>query len=195
MREGFILFTPKRVKWFKGYFLPLMIGVVMALALKTFVVDAAIVPSASMYPTIPAVNSSHFALIVVNRLSTELGTIHRGEVVTFRWPDDPSEIFVKRVIGLPGDTVKVTEHAVYINGHKLNESNMDIAKSNGPALGTFHVPPGHYFMMGDNRPISFDSRLWVHKYVARSAITGQADFVFYPLGSVGAISQSLSEPK
>lgn len=70
-------------------------------------------------------------------------------------------------------------------------SQTDVAKSNGLHLGTFHVPSGYYFMLGDNRPVSMDSRLWVHKYVARSAIVGQADFVLFPLNKIAVISQSL----
>ena len=185
---------PNKYGWLKDFVLPVGTGVFIAFGIKAFVATAAVVPSASMYPTIPATSPQQFSVITVDKLATEFGSIHRGEVVTFYFPDKPSEIFVKRVVGLPGDTVTVTENAVYINGEKLDESNINIAKSNGTALGTYHVPAGHYFMMGDNRPPSDDSRLWVHKYVARSAIIGEADFVVYPLNKIGVISQSLSSP-
>lgn len=183
-----------KLRWLKDFVLPVGIGVFVAFGLKTFVVSAAVVPSSSMYPTIPALSSTQVSYIGVNKLATEFGPIHRGEVVLFHFPDDPSEIFVKRVVGVPGDTVTVTNDAVYINGKKLNESNMDIAKTNRLGFGTYHVPSGHYFMMGDNRPVSKDSRFWVHKYVARSAIVGQAEFVLYPFNKLDSISQSLSSP-
>ncbi|WP_311794329.1 signal peptidase I [Alicyclobacillus acidiphilus] len=182
-----------RKKWLTDFLIPIVVGVALALALRQWVVSPAQVPSASMYPTIPATSSRDFAYVVVNKLATELRPIHRGEVVVFRWPDDPSQLFVKRVIGLPGDTVTVTENAVYINGKKLNESNPNIAKDNGTALGTWKVPAGHYFMLGDNRPISDDSRLWKHKFVSRSAILGEADVVLYPFSHIGGISQSLTK--
>lgn len=179
----------------RDFVLPIGFALVAALGIRTFVATAAVVPSASMYPTIPATSPRQFSVIAVDKLATEFGSIHRGEVVTFHFPDKPSEIFVKRVVGLPGDMVTVTENAVYINGKRLDESNINIAKSNGTALGTYHVPAGHYFMLGDNRPPSDDSRLWVHKYVARSAIIGRADLVMYPLNKIGTISQSLSSPR
>lgn len=180
-----------KFRWLKDWVMPIVIGVALATGLKTWVVSAAVVPSSSMYPTIPA-TSSHHVYIVVNKLATDFHRkIFRGEVLVFHFPDDPKELFVKRVIGLPGDTVTVTAHAVYINGHKLKETNPDIASYNGTKLGTYHVPEGHYFMLGDNRPISLDSRYWVHKYVTRSAIVGEADFIFAPLGNIGPISQSL----
>ena len=180
------------LRWLKDWAVPIAIGFVVAFGLKTWIASVAMVPSSSMYPTIPA-TSRHHVYIVVNKLETEFGQkIFRGEVVVFHFPDNPKELFVKRVIGLPGDTVKVTAHAVYINGHKLNESNPDIATYNGTKLGTYHVPQGHYFMLGDNRPVSLDSRYWVHKYVARSAIVGEADMIIGPIANIGPISQSLS---
>ncbi|WAH39146.1 signal peptidase I [Alicyclobacillus dauci] len=178
---------------FVSWVLPIVIGVVVALGIKTCVVQANVVPSSSMYPTIPGVSPSNFALILDNKMATEFGQqIYRGEVVVFHFPDDPSKLYVKRVIGLPGDTVKVTANQVYINGKPLNESNPNIARSNGIETGTWKVPAGHYFMLGDNRPPSDDSRMWVHKYVSRSAIVGEAQFVLYPLNKMSSISQSLS---
>lgn len=176
---------------FKSWVLPIAIGVVIAFSLRQWVVSPARVPSASMYPTIPAVSKTDEAVILVDKLATEFHAIHRGEVVVFHWPDNPSKLFVKRVIGMPGDTIKVTANAVYINGKKLTETNPGIAKSNGSLVGTWHVPAGHYFMMGDNRPNSDDSRMWVHPYVARSAIVGEANVVLFPFGRMGGISQHL----
>ncbi|WDL95653.1 signal peptidase I [Alicyclobacillus sp. ALC3] len=182
------------IRWLRDWALPVIIGVAVALGVRTWVVSANVVPSSSMYPTIPA-TPTHHVYIVDDKLATEFGQpIHRGEVVVFHFPDDPKQLYVKRVIGLPGNTVKVTANAVYINGKKINESNPDIAKSNLPKLGTYHVPLGHYFMMGDNRTVSYDSRYWVHKYVARSAIVGEAAFIMFPFVNVGPISQSLSAP-
>uniref|UniRef100_UPI0023512089 signal peptidase I n=1 Tax=Alicyclobacillus tolerans TaxID=90970 RepID=UPI0023512089 len=182
----------KKQSWFRSWGVPVVIGVAIALALRTWVFSLSEVPSSSMYPTIPALNQSHPSYIFVNDLATELGQIHRGEVVVFHFPDNPKLLFVKRVIGLPGDTVQVTPRAVYINGKLLKESNPDIAKWNGTVVGTYHVPAGHYFMLGDNRPVSDDSRMWVHKYVARSAIVGEASLILYPFNKLGFISQSVS---
>jgi signal peptidase I len=163
-----------------GWVMPIVIGVAIAFTIRTWVVSAAEVPSASMEPTIPDP-----CYILVNKLSTEFSKPYRGEVVVFRFPDDTSQTFVKRIIGLPGDTVKVTNTAVYINGKLLKEPYAKGPNLDG--LGTYHVPPGHYFMMGDNRPVSKDSRFWQHKYVARSAIIGQAEFVVFPLNKIRGI--------
>ncbi|WDL98735.1 signal peptidase I [Alicyclobacillus sp. ALC3] len=161
---------------------PAVIGVVIAFGLHHYVAYAADVPTDSMSPTIPAP-----CYIFVDRVSTELGHIYRGEVVLFHFPDDPSQIYVKRVIGMPGDTVTITYNQVYINGHLLNQPWPHGPNVHG--LGTYHVPQGHYFMMGDNRPVSYDSRFWVHHYVARSAIIGQADAVIFPFSKWGPIMQ------
>ncbi|MDQ0190772.1 signal peptidase I [Alicyclobacillus cycloheptanicus] len=161
---------------------PAVIGVAIALGSHQWVAYAADVPTDSMNPTIPAP-----CYVVVDKLATELARPYRGEVVLFHFPDDPSQIYVKRIIGMPGDTVKVTYDHIYINGKLLSEPWPHGANEYG--LGTYHVPSGHYFMMGDNRPVSFDSRFWQHPYVARSAIIGQAQYVFLPLSKLGAIQQ------
>lgn len=161
---------------------PAIIGVIIAFGLHHFVAYAADVPTDSMNPSIPAP-----CYVFVDRVSTELGHIYRGEVVLFHFPDDPTQIYVKRVIGLPGDTVTVTYNQVYIDGHLLKEPWPHGANEHG--LGTYHVPAGHYFMMGDNRPVSYDSRFWIHHYVARSAIIGQAQTVVFPFSKWGPIVQ------
>lgn len=172
----------KRQNWFTGWLLPIVVGVALALCIRQWVVSAAYVPSESMYPAIP-----NPCYILVNKLTTEMHGVKRGDVVVFHFPDNPSQLYVKRVVGMPGDTVRVTNNAVYINGAKLSEP--DIHSPNTRGFGTYVVPKGHYFMMGDNRAVSDDSRFWIHKYVARSAIVGEADFVLFPFNKISSIPQ------
>ena len=174
-----------RKAWLKTFWKqlgPIVVGIVIALGLKQWVVYGAEVPTQSMEPTIPAPS-----YILVNKLQTEFSSLYRGEVVVFHYPDNPSELFVKRIIGMPGDTVTVTDHHIYINGKLFEEPYIHLPNQSG--LGTYDVPSGHYFMMGDNRPVSLDSRFWTHKYVARAAIVGQAQFVVYPFSESKSIIQ------
>ncbi|WAH38463.1 signal peptidase I [Alicyclobacillus dauci] len=174
----------KRQNWLTGWLLPIVIGVAIALCIRQWVVSAAYVPSESMYPTIP-----NPCYILVNKLATNLHGVKRGEVVVFHFPDEPTQLYVKRVVGLPGDKVTVTPTSVYINGKLLAEPNPKISKDNTRGFGTYQVPAGHYFMMGDNRPVSDDSRFWTNKYVSRSAIVGEADFVLFPFNKITRIAQ------
>ena len=161
---------------------PIAIGVVVAKAIMYWVISAATVPTASMAPTIP-----NPCYILVDHLATEFSAPTRGEVVLFHFPDNPQRIFVKRIIGMPGDTVTIHGGHVYINGQVLNEPYLPHTMVTQGDFGPYVVPQGHYFMLGDNRNISDDSRFWVHKYVARSAIVGRADYVVWPLKKVGSI--------
>lgn len=161
---------------------PIAVGVLVAKLIMRFVISVASVPTASMAPTIP-----NPCYILVDHVATETAPIHRGEVVLFHFPDDPARIFVKRVIGMPGDTVTIHNDHVYINGKVLSEPYL-VHTTKG-VFGPYHVPAGHYFMLGDNRNISDDSRFWVHKYVARSAIIGRADAVIWPLSKGSWITQ------
>ncbi len=104
--------------------------------------------------------------------------IRRGDVVVFRYPEDPDTDFVKRVIGLPGETVEMVQGRMLVNGRRLDEpyvlpQNIDPEASYGPEV----VPAGHYFVMGDNRRNSRDSRAW--GFLPRSLVKGRAFFVWY----------------
>lgn len=161
---------------------PIVIGVVVAKAIMHWVISVATVPTASMAPTIP-----NPCYILVDHVATEISAPTRGEVVLFHFPDNPSRIFVKRVIGLPGDTVTIHGGHVYINGKVLKEPYLPAGLVTDGDFGPYHVPSGHYFMMGDNRNNSDDSRFWIHKYVAQSAIIGRADYVIWPVKKAGSI--------
>jgi len=113
--------------------------------------------------------------------------VHRGDVVVFWFPEDPSKSYIKRVIGLPGDTVEVHEGHVRVNGKDLEEGYLD------PQLNLSHasrqpviVKPNYYFVMGDNRDNSSDSRIW--GLVPRKYVYGKALFRYWPLTTLSLIS-------
>jgi signal peptidase I len=103
----------------------------------------------------------------------------RGELVVFRYPPDPSLRYVKRVIGLPGETVQISRGAVRVDGRQLDEPYVQPANNLGlfPGDSTTTVPPASYFVMGDNRDNSFDSRMWGP--VPRENLEGSVEFIWF----------------
>lgn len=163
-----------------GWIWPIAVGVGVAKAILVWVFSFALVPSGSMSPTIP-----NPCYIFVDHLATEFSAPYRTEVVLFPFPDDPTRTFVKRIIGMPGDKVYITGGHVYINNKILNEPYL-----REPTLGTYgpwKVPANSYFMLGDHRSNSLDSRFWNHPFVKGSTMMGRADFVVWPLAKAEAI--------
>lgn len=120
--------------------------------------------------------------------------IERGDIVVFWFPDDPSKSYIKRVVGLPGDTVEMREGTVLINGSPLNETYLD-PKENLSTRGqpAVYVKPNYYFVMGDNRDNSSDSRTW--GLVPKKYIYGKALFRYWPLSAASVIHhENLSVP-
>lgn len=157
-------------------------AVVVALVLRTFLFQAFWIPSESMEATLLKQDR-----VLVNKLSYELHDVHRGDVVVFRRPDeDQSEIrdLIKRVIGLPGETVEGREGSIYINGARLIEPYLDPADEIRD-FGPVEVPDGEYFMMGDNRDESYDSRFF--GTVAEDRIVGRAFVLFWPFDRIGTL--------
>jgi signal peptidase I len=112
----------------------------------------------------------------------------RGEVVVFRFPEDPDRDFIKRVIGVPGDRVRIVDGAVYVNGVELTEPYINVDRRSN--FSEQVVPPGEYFVLGDNRPNSSDSRSW--GFVPEENIIGRAMFTYWPhIGGVGNTSINL----
>lgn len=119
--------------------------------------------------------------------------IERGDIVVFWFPDDPSKSYIKRVLGLPGDTVEVHEGIVRVNGRDLDESYLDsrlnlLHRSQPPV----YVRPNYYFVMGDNRDNSSDSRIW--GLVPKKYIYGKALFRYWPLSSASVIHHEEISP-
>ncbi len=158
------------ISWIKTIALAVLLAVIVD---TVFIVNAT-VPTGSMENTIMT-NDRILAL----RTSYWFSSPERGEIVVFRYPDDPSgdTLFVKRVIGVGGDTVEVRNGEVLVNGEVLDEPY--IREQTEGNFGPYTVPEGHYFMMGDNRNQSLDSRYWTNMYVPEDEILGKVVLRYY----------------
>ena len=123
-------------------------------------------------------------LILGTRYGIEGEDIERYDILFFYPPDSPDELFVKRVIGLPGETIEVSGGCVYADGTELDDSVIR-RPMNGRGDGIYVVPDGCYFFLGDNRNQSNDSRFWTEKYVPLENIVGKAKFIISPLKNCG----------
>ncbi|MDO8658642.1 MAG: signal peptidase I [Candidatus Levybacteria bacterium] len=144
------------------------------------------VNGASMYPNF--VDGEH---VLTNLISIRFENPKKGEVIVFKAPRDEEKDFIKRVIGTPGDTVSVKNGDVYVDNEKLDQSGFlkdDIKTYSGSFLRegeTITVPQDKYFVMGDNRPYSSDSREW--GFVTKKEIIGQSLFVYWPFNKMRVI--------
>lgn len=166
-----------------------MIAVVFIIVvlLQTFVVVNARIPSESMEPTINVGEQ-----IFGNRLAYLFDEPERYDIVIFRYPDDKSRLFIKRIIGLPGDTIDIRDGDVYVNGSEIPLEDSFCMTEDSTVEGNLTypltVPEGCYFMLGDNRVYSKDSRFWENPFVERDDILGKAFFRYWPLNKISLIS-------
>lgn len=123
--------------------------------------------------------------IFVNKFVYKFEAIHRGDIVVFWYPLDPSKSFIKRVVGMPGETVEIRRGRVYINGQFLPEPYVRAAYLDDQSYPANRVPPGSYFVLGDHRLSSNDSRSW--GTVDQRYIYGKAVFAYWPVSRFGAI--------
>jgi signal peptidase I len=129
--------------------------------------------------------------IITNVIALRFNKLKVGDVIVFRAPPDPDRDYIKRVIGTPGDTVYLKDGDVYLNGNLLNQSAFlqpSVKTYGGSFLrdnATVTVPADSYFVMGDNRPGSSDSREW--GFVPVKTVVGMSSFVYWPLSKMGTI--------
>ena len=165
----------------REYFESLVVAVILALFVRTWVFQAFKIPTGSMEPNL--LIGDH---LIVNKM--RFVPVKRGDVVVFKFPKDPERDFVKRVIGLPGDKVELHHKKVFINGQPIDEPYahfMEPPSADGsPKIddvreeyGPVNVPADQYFMMGDNRDNSEDSRYW--GFLPKSYIKGNAEFLYF----------------
>jgi signal peptidase I len=155
--------------------LALLAGLVVTLGVRTFVLQAFTVPSASMEPTLLV--GDH---ILVNKLAAELREPRVGDIVVFHSPKDPANIYMKRVVAVRGETIYIHEKRVYIDGQPRDDSHARFIRGRKGAsdeFGPFSVPSGRVFVLGDDRDESYDSRSFGAVPVAE--ITGRAAMVYW----------------
>lgn len=157
------------LSWFKI----IIVSVLVVYLCNNLLIVNANIPTGSMIPTVMPNDK-----IVANRLVYINHKPQRGDVVIFKFPDDENVLFLKRIIGLPGDIVEIKNDKIYINDKELNDPyKRESMKGN---YGPYKVPEGQYFMLGDNRNNSEDSRFWQQKYVSKDKILGKAEFIYLP---------------
>jgi len=185
----------------REYFESIVIAVILALFMRTFVVQAFKIPTGSMEPNLligdhllvnkfvfsPTVSSAERAVLPVT-------AIRRGDIVVFKYPEDPERDFIKRVVGLPGETIELRNHRVHVNGSALDEPYAhylprpegsgageitpdDVREKYGPVV----VPADAVFVMGDNRDNSQDSRYW--GFLPKENIKGKALMIYWSFDS------------
>ncbi len=125
--------------------------------------------------------------IFINKFTYRLGieNIQRGDLVVFYFAADPGKSYIKRVVGLPGDAVRIAGGVVYVNGRRLSEPYVAPEYRDSASMPELRVPSGHYFMLGDHRSSSSDSRAWGS--VSRQDVYGKAVFVYWPLEKMGPV--------
>lgn len=162
--------------WFWDMIESVAIALILAFLIRTFVIQPFYIPSSSMYPTLQTNDK-----IMVNKFIYYLTKPKRGDIMVFHYPLDKNKDYIKRVIGLENETVEVKDSQVYINGKVLQEPYLPEGLDYGE-FGPFKVPPGQYFMMGDNRPDSQDSRYW--GALDKNLIIGKAMLIFWPFNRI-----------
>ena len=207
------MIQPARKSVFREYAEAIVVAMLLAFAIRVFVVQAFKIPSGSMIPTLligdhilvsklsygiqwpsdckfqmmfPPVNCyASYALI-------EFGKPQRGDIIVFRFPEDEEKDFIKRIVGTPGDTVQIKSKVVLVNGMPLDDKAFTQRIDPGVIDGTINprdnfgpvtVPEGSYFVMGDNRDQSLDSRFW--GYVREEKIRGKAFRIYWSWSGQG----------
>jgi signal peptidase I len=164
----------------RGWVKDISLGVVIAILMVVFLYQPVKVEGTSMQPEL--IDQER---IFVNKFVYHFEEIHRGDIVVFWYPKDPSKSFIKRVVGVPGDLVSVRGGRVYINGQLLEERYVPRGYQDSDSYPSVQVKEGYYYVLGDHRNASNDSRSW--GLVPRKYIYGKAVFRYWPVEKVGFI--------
>jgi signal peptidase I len=182
----------KKKSVFREYAEAAVIAIILALFIRTFVVQAFKIPSGSMEPTLLVgdhilVNKFLYGVKIpfINKTLIPISEPKRDDVIVFIYPVDTSKDFIKRVIGLPGDEIEIVDNKIYINGELFKDRHgyypdlgRKVVDPGGKTrFGPVSVPEDHLFVMGDNRNHSYDSRYW--GFVSLESVKGKAFIIYW----------------
>ena len=191
--SGVVLENKKEslLDWLK----PILFAAVLVIGVRYFFVTPIAVQGASMMPTL-----EDGEILIVDKITSKITSFDRFDVIVFKATEEES--YVKRIIGLPGDTIQYKDDVLYINGKKYDEPYLDEYKADLLDSGTLTedftledylqqtvVPEGYLFVLGDNRRKSVDSRLPEVGFVPMDTVIGEARFVYWPFSSAGLIKK------
>lgn len=174
-------------KSIKDFVETIVVSLLIALLIKTFLIDTRVVPTASMLPTIKLQDR-----LLVSKLSYVLGDVERGDIVVFKPPpgvNTPKSFFfpadlVKRVVGLPGETIEIKDEKVFINGRVIAEPYLK--NKTKYTYGPMKIPQNKIFVLGDNRNASYDSHYW--GFLSKDNVKGKAFAVYWPLNRLSILN-------
>lgn len=166
-----------RQNWIVEYLESIIIALVLALIIRTFLFQPFFIPSGSMEPTLQVGDR-----IIVSKFTYYFNELKLGDVVVFKYPLDPKRDFIKRVIGVPGDVIEARDSQLLVNGLIVPEPY--VPRDYGD-FGPVEVPEQHFFVLGDNRTNSQDSRNW--GFVPEENLVGKAQVIFWPISRLSVI--------
>lgn len=176
---------PEKKSKLRSFLLEILQTLLLALIFY-FIIDSFFprvrVENISMKPTLQPGE-----LLLVNKLAYKIGNPQHGDVIVFHYPGNPAEDYIKRLIGLPGDEVKVEGGMVYVNGQPLDEPYISAPPS---YRGTWEVPENSFFVLGDNRNQSSDSHSW--GFVPLENVVGKALIVYWPIDQIKTLTHQLT---
>lgn len=175
----------KLIREIASWVVPIAAALLVTYVLKNYIIINADVPTGSMENTIMPGDR-----LIGNRLAYLNDEPERGDIVIFKYPDNEEELYVKRVIGLPGETVDIRDGEIYIDGAQTALDEEYLKEAWVVATGEYHfeIPAGAYLVLGDNRNDSWDARYWTNTYVYQDKILGEAVVVYWPFENIGKLN-------
>jgi signal peptidase I len=171
---------PERWSGVRAWLRDLALSIGVAAFIIIFLYQPVRVEGTSMLPVLEDQDR-----LFINKMAFRVGEVHHGDVVVFQYPRDHTKSYIKRVIGLPGDRVRIDRGRVFLNGKPLREPYVPARYADGRSQPEMTIPTGEYFVMGDHRSISSDSRDFGP--VGRQLIYGKAAFVYWPMEQMGVV--------
>jgi signal peptidase I len=171
---------PTGASWMRSWLRDLVVSIAISAFIIVFLYQPVRVEGTSMLPVLEDQDR-----LFISKIAYRVGDIHRGDVVVFQYPRDHTKSYIKRVIALPGDTLRIDRGQVYVNGKAIQETYVPRRYTDDKSQAEMVLPPREYFVLGDHRSVASDSRDFGP--VDRDLIYGKAAFVYWPMEQMGVV--------